>query len=152
MTEQNVKLFANLSGDAMQKLTDLGKVIEAAAGDTIVEESSVGKSLYAISSGRLDVTIAMPDGGRSDPIATLKEGDIFGETVLLGRQRRIARVVARDDAKVTEWDGDQMLAFFKEHPDVGFVVMQNLAAMVHERLTSTNMLLRNTLNQVVEIM
>lgn len=148
----SIMLFRGLELHSLNALSQLAVTVETAAGDTLLEESSQGSDVFAILSGRLDVALTMPGGTSSEPIATLKEGEIFGESVLLGRSRRIARVRAKDNAVSLRWDGHELQNYMISNPDVGYIVMRNLATIIHERLTSTNMLLRNTLNRIVDIL
>ena len=149
---EKIVLFHGIEPQALKALEKLAITIETPAGETLLEESSQGSDVFAIISGRLDVSLMMLGGKTSDPIATLKEGEIFGESVLLGRSRRIAKVTAKDNSLSLRWGGRELQDYIKSHPDVGYVVMRNLASIIHERLTSTNMLLRNTLNRVVDIL
>ena len=62
-------------------------------GQTIVREGDVGRSLFVIRSGEVDVTKATADGPVI--IATLRAGDHFGEAAVFRNARRNASVVAR---------------------------------------------------------
>ncbi|WP_175414874.1 cyclic nucleotide-binding domain-containing protein [Nibricoccus aquaticus] len=62
-------------------------------GQTIVREGDVGRSLFVIRSGEVEVVKATSDG--PVVIATLREGDHFGEAAVFRNARRNASVVAR---------------------------------------------------------
>jgi CRP-like cAMP-binding protein len=149
---RSISLFQGLPDADLAALAGLCNVVELAPRDELVEESAHGDDVYGLVEGRVSIHLAMPDGRESDAIAQLRSGDTVGESILLGRTRRIATAVARDRVVALRWEGKRLLAHFDAHPATGYVVMRNLARIVLERLTATNMMLRNTLNQIVGIL
>ncbi len=66
---------------------------EHAAGSIVVREAELGEKLYIVFSGRVEVLRELAVG-RTEPIATLQEADVFGEIALLspdGARRRSVR-------------------------------------------------------------
>jgi putative ABC transport system ATP-binding protein len=68
------------------------------AGTRILREGEEGDSFYIVRTGEVDVQISA--NGTSQTVATLKEGDYFGETALLRNQPRNATVLANQDTVV----------------------------------------------------
>ncbi len=62
-------------------------------GQTIVREGEVGRSLFVIRTGEVEVIKSTADGPLV--IATLRDGDHFGEAAVFRNARRNASVVAR---------------------------------------------------------
>jgi CRP/FNR family transcriptional regulator, cyclic AMP receptor protein len=150
-----LKRIALFEGVASQELSQLAKMAQESnlvKGEPMVEEGALGSDVWAILQGRVEIRVAMPNGSLSEAIATLKEDEILGESILLGRSRRIATAIAKDDVRAVKWTTTQLNEFFQENPQAGFLVMRNLARIIHERLTATNMMLRNTFNQVIGLM
>jgi CRP-like cAMP-binding protein len=145
-------IFVGLDTHDVGALTGLATMVQAADGEYLVEESAKGQDFFIIVQGRVDIHVSLPDGGASESLALLKEGDTLGESVLLGRIRRIASAQAKGPVEALKWDVTALSAYFDAHPRAGYVVMRNLARIVHERLTATNMLLRNTINRVVDML
>ena len=149
---RSITLFQGLSDADLTAVAALSTVRELQPREELVEESAHGDDVYGLVGGRVSIHLAMPDGRDSDAIAQLRSGDCVGESILLGRTRRIATATARDRVVALRWEGKTLLAHFDAHPATGYVVMRNLARIVLERLTATNMMLRNTLNQIVGIL
>lgn len=61
------------------------------AGETVFSEGDTGDRAYLIESGR----VAVLKGGRT--IATLQDGQLFGELALVDDQPRMATIVAETD-------------------------------------------------------
>ena len=149
---RNAGLFQGLDVADMKALAAIASMVSVSPGEYLVEESAKGQEFFVIVKGRVDIHVSMPDGKNSESLALLKEGDTLGESVLLGRIRRIASAQAKDRVDAMRWDVGALNSYFDAHPRAGFIVMRNLARIVHERLTATNMLLRNTINRVVDML
>src|SRR5947209_18063928 len=61
------------------------------AGEVLCSEGDIGRALFILESGQVEVSRKAPDG-RAEPLAVLKSGDYFGETSLLNEQPRNATV------------------------------------------------------------
>lgn len=145
-------IFQDLAPADVAALAKMATIVSVPAREQVIEESAKGEDFFVILAGRVDITVALPDGKDSESLAILKEGDTLGESMLLGRMRRIASAVARDPVEAVRWDVVNLTKYLDAHPQAGYIVMRNLARIVHERLMATNMLLRNTLNRVVDMM
>lgn len=76
------------------------------AGQAIVREGDVGRSMYLIQSGSVEVVRATPDGGE-ERVATLGPGEHFGEVAVLQDVRRTATVRALEPLAVLRISRDQ---------------------------------------------
>ena len=73
-----------------------------AAGSTVIRQGDEGDKFYIINQGTIDVL--RDEGGGNRKIATLREGDFFGETALLEDKPRNATIMAVDDLEVYTLD------------------------------------------------
>ncbi|MBI5880145.1 MAG: MFS transporter [Chloroflexi bacterium] len=85
--------LAGLSPREQQDLIDHGTVSDAEPGSLVVRAGDTGDAAYFILNGRAVVGTAKPEGGFHS-LATLHEGDFFGEIAALTGSRRTANVVA----------------------------------------------------------
>ena len=108
----------------------LGKVY----GDrqVIVRQGETGDCMYAIQKGRVEV-VRETDGGEVR-VATLDEGDIFGEMAIFEKEVRSATVRALGEARVLSIDKRTFLRRVQEDPSLAF----NLALMLCKRIRRLN--------------
>ncbi|KAI5300659.1 hypothetical protein KEM55_005915 [Ascosphaera atra] len=107
-------LFRNLDEEQMRTVLDalVEKPIPA-KGIKIIAQGDVGDFFYVIESGLFDVykhqsgSVQSGKGGLGQKVATLKEGEFFGELALMYNAPRSASVVSAD-AKSTLWALDRV--------------------------------------------
>jgi CRP-like cAMP-binding protein len=125
------------------------KAIAAAAMQKMVEEGetlySVGdpvRSVYVVAAGRLRFIL----GGDGRPAAQgtiIRAGDILGWAALLGDQpRRIATVMALEECRLLEIEGEALLGILERDPRSGYLVMQRLARMITQSFLEQSALLK----------
>lgn len=144
-------LFIGVSRDHLRELAKLATILEVQANEVLVAESDMGDKIFAIISGRVDIRMHTLGSMHYETIAQIKNGEVLGEAVLLGKTRRNASAMARDSVIALSWSGGDMLDYFEKHQGVGYEVMRNLARIVFDRLSATNMSLRNALNGLVDV-
>ena len=125
------------------------KAIAAAAMQKMVEEGetlySVGdpvRSVYVVAAGRLRFIL----GGDGRPAAQgtiIRAGDILGWAALVGDQpRRIATVMALEECRLLEIEGEALLGILDRDPRSGYLVMQRLARMITQSFLEQSALLK----------
>jgi glucose-6-phosphate 1-dehydrogenase len=86
---QKVPLFQGCDAVALNNLAMMLKPEVAGAGDMIIRKGEVGTTMYIICRGQAEVL-----DGSGKHLATLQEGDFFGELALLFSQPRAASIRA----------------------------------------------------------
>jgi len=82
----------------------------AAAGDTIIRKGEPGSEMYLICRGEVEVL-----DGSGKMVATLHEGDFFGEVALLLSEPRIATVRAKTLCDLFVLDKADFSRILREH-------------------------------------
>ena len=128
---RNVWLFAALSEDQLDAISNFTFQTSFAAGDLIVEEGQTGNGLYVIMSGNVE---AVKGYGTENArvVNKLAVGEVFGEMALLGEWPRTATVRAVDDVKCLGIDRWVFLSQLERDPQVGIKMLQILAQRLKE--------------------
>lgn len=114
-----IPLFSELTPVEFKAV--LAGAVEArvfADGDAIVSEGQMGDAMYAICQGDVSVRRQL-QGQPAREVATMKEGDIFGEIGLVLGGPRLATVVAKGEVIALEFHRSAMDTVLKKHPGVG---------------------------------
>ena len=111
-------------------------------GDNIFEENSIGKEMYIILTGNAKV-IKKKDGAETT-LATLEEGDFFGEMSLFDNSPRSATVKALGDVKLLEINQRNFLKKISRDPSLAFRMLEKMG----QRIRNSDEII---LNNIVEI-
>ncbi len=87
--------FADLTPRSLSEVADQMKAVLYPPGTTIIRQGETGSEFYLLRKGSVDVT--QRRSGSEQQIATLEEGDFFGEVALLEDQPRNATVTTRTE-------------------------------------------------------
>ena len=99
-------------------------------GDTIFEENSIGKEIYIILSGNTE--IIKKRGGVETTLATLEEGDFFGEMSLFDNSPRSATVKALGDVKLLEINQKNFLKKISRDPSLAFSMFEKMSLRIRK--------------------
>jgi MFS family permease len=100
---QLVPMFRTLPLPAVEQLARGLESVTVAEGEVVFKQGDIGDRYYLIESGEVDVV------GDGRIVATLGQGEGFGEIALLRRTRRTATVVARSELRLQALDSDRFL-------------------------------------------
>ena len=112
----HIPLFSDLT---MPEFVDVAILLlrrVAKPGDQIVQQGELGNSMYIISTG--EVKAMVDRGGQQLPVATLKDGQFFGEMALLSGEPRSATIVATKNTELLELNKDNFDEICRRHPHV----------------------------------
>jgi CRP-like cAMP-binding protein len=142
-------VFQGLSEEELARIEALCEKRDFAEGTLIVEEDGRADQIFVILTGRVDIEIRSPEGGkRAQKIATLRAGELFGEVSLVDGFLRSANARAADPCAVISIDDAKLRALMEAQPSLGYKVMKNLARVLAMRIRDTNLKLRNTLSEI----
>jgi small-conductance mechanosensitive channel/quercetin dioxygenase-like cupin family protein len=91
---EKVDLFTPLEPAERARLAEGMRRVHFARGERILRQGDPGDSLYIIASGQVRVSL---EGEGAEAVATLNEGDFFGETSLMTGAPRSATCTAASD-------------------------------------------------------
>lgn len=88
----------------------------AKVGEVIVREGDPGESMFIVSTGEVRATILRDD--RQVPVATMRDGDFFGEMAVLSGEPRTATVTAVKMTELLELSRENLSEICARHPHV----------------------------------
>jgi CRP-like cAMP-binding protein len=121
---KGVPLFSKLDKKGLNAVALIADELDLPAGKELATEGDRGREFFVLLKGQAEVT---KDG---QSIATMKEGDFFGEIALVTKMPRTATVTAKSDVDVlviTERAFDNLV---KNTPEIG----RGVAEALMERL------------------
>jgi len=90
-----VPLFKRLPKSEHPGLAAAFELVAFEPGDIIIRQGEPGSEFFVILSGEATVSIVNEGEGEPEHVATLKDGDYFGESALLRNEPRAASIVAQ---------------------------------------------------------
>lgn len=125
-------LFQNMTDYQRRKAILISEIHEFKKGDLLVEQDTVGRDMYLILSGEVDVI--RKDSGESRSLATLKPGQVFGEIGYIRETERTADVVATEDVSALRFDYERMQKDLKFFPNIVAKLNFNISYILGKRL------------------
>lgn len=107
-----VPIFQGAEQGFLNALVMMLKPVIAAPGDHIIRFGDVGKEMYFISRGKVDVV----SGDGKVIFASLGEGNFFGEIALLFAEKRTASVVSSAYCDLFRLDKEKLQIVLKDYP------------------------------------
>ena len=127
---KRVPLFENLSPVDLKQAASIAEEELFSDGEEIAREGDVGDVMFIIVSG--EVRVCSVQAGKEIEIARRKAGDYVGEMSIIGREPRMASLVAVGDVRVLCIDQKSFEGLLRERPDVSWSVIQVLNRRLKE--------------------
>jgi small-conductance mechanosensitive channel len=122
-----VALFAPLSNDEITMLAEAAQFHTFTSGENLIHAGDEGASMFIIHRGKVEIQTS--NNGQAHTIATLKQGDFFGEMALLKGEPRAADVVASEETDVLEIGYEAMKDLLTSNPSL----VESLSEVITER-------------------
>ncbi len=120
-----IPLFSQLTREEFIAVLSQGMEVRAVSPhEVIVKEGDEGRAMFAIVQGQVAVLRA------DEKVATMVEGDFFGEMALMSKSRRLATVMAETEVVVLEFPRDAIQKLVDAHAGIAIA----LDAFYRERL------------------
>ena len=107
-----------------------GPVVEFPADATIVSQGDLGREMYVIHEGRVEITRTSGDGTTS--LAVLEKGDFFGEMSLLEYLPRSATARTLTEVKLVMVNAATFDRMLTNNPEITVRIMRKLSRRVRE--------------------
>jgi len=124
----NVQLFKHLSREVLQKLASRIHLVSLRTGH-VIKENEPTDGLYIIKSGMAQVTKSAASGDLAVDLATLAQGESFGEIGLIDGLPRSATVTAIEPMTRYYLPRPVFLAAVSEDPEISLGLLPAMASM-----------------------
>jgi len=120
-----VDVFRALDAEKIDRLARRLRHVVFGPGEVILRQGDPGDSLYVVRGGSVAVQIGVL--GASKEIATLGDGQFFGEMSLMTGESRTATVVAKSDVQCYIVDKEAFQEIVQEKPDLAGTISDILS-------------------------
>jgi CRP-like cAMP-binding protein len=116
----NVPFFNGLDEKKRKSIASQGKELSYKAGDTIVDDGTMGVGFYLILDGKAEVR------KKEKVLASLQKGQFFGEMSLIDEQPRSADVVAVAPTKCWALSSWAFSSIVKTNPEITMMMLKEM--------------------------
>jgi CRP/FNR family cyclic AMP-dependent transcriptional regulator len=148
---RDADILYGLSAAQIERIAAICSPVSWPKGKVIFNENTPGDELYLVVSGAVDILVnpAMlgveTEVGPST-VATLREGQTFGEVALVDQGlRSAAAVIAEEDTKLLVIRRADLIALCEADERLGYVLMRNIAADLAFKIRGADMMVREQL-------
>jgi len=140
-------LFKGLSDEELKHISGIMRRTKIEAGDIIISEGETGDELFLLEEGCVDILKTLTIVTSKQEFGTKERSFIrmtgeqhcfFGEMALFGNGERSATVKAETECKLLVINGGDFLKLCKRHPNIGYVVVNNIALILSYYLRKAN--------------
>jgi hypothetical protein len=126
------QLFTGMSNYQMRKAIVISELQEFEEGELLVEQGTVGRKMYLILSGQVDVVRRSENKSKS--VAVLKAGEVFGEIGYIRDAHRTADVRALTRVEALTFDYKKLKKDLTFFPHIVANLNFNISCILGERL------------------
>jgi CRP-like cAMP-binding protein len=144
-------IFYQFTPTQLELVANLCQEVVFNAGDTIFRENNASTELYVITQGEVDILINSGGTGSlppnvDAPVARLRRGQSFGEVALVDEGLRSATARAsQKDTHLLVIPRDKLIMLCETYPQLGYRLMNNLAADLAMKIRNTDLRIREQL-------
>ncbi|MCI4626173.1 MAG: cyclic nucleotide-binding domain-containing protein [Candidatus Magnetoovum sp. WYHC-5] len=131
---RKLDFFSFMTDEEMLKLLKMCKCRNYKKDDVIFEEGQAGDRFYVVIEGKVGIYKGLAYG-ESEQLATIKEGEFFGEMAILDNSPRSANAISETDTLMFEMDEKVMEGY---DDIITLKVFKKITFALSERLSDSN--------------
>jgi len=140
LTLKHVPIFQGLSEKEFLEVENIIHERAYHPHEIIFKRSAPGEAMYIILTGSVEIYVE-DHAENKNILATLEQGDFFGELALLDNDTRSATAAAIDSSTILVFSQTDLESIMDRKPSLGNKILMNLARVTSTRLRKTNELL-----------
>ncbi len=133
---RGIPIFHGLSTRQLGRVMLAMQPRQYRAGEKLFEEGQIGKAVFIVKSGKVELTRRVGDKDRM--LGTMGPGQLFGEMALLEQMKRTASATVIEDGEVFLLYTATLDALIREYPAIGVKLLRNMAILLSALLRRTN--------------
>jgi CRP/FNR family transcriptional regulator, cyclic AMP receptor protein len=136
MSIERADMLRGVSAADEARLTALGSRVHVPTGAPLFELGTEAREVFLIERGRISLTLPMRIDARQEDVMVEERtaGQMVGWSGLIPPHRFTLNASAQLDTDVLVLPRAPLLEFLDTNPSIGYVVMQNVASIVGQRL------------------
>jgi CRP/FNR family cyclic AMP-dependent transcriptional regulator len=150
---EKADLLAGLPDDAVAEIAGLGSLVTLSKGEVLFDLGDLADKLYVLRGGGVALSLPMTVRGTERDILVEERtpGQTVGWSALVPPHRFTLKATASIDSQVLALPRDPLLAHLQSHPDVGYTLTRNVAAVVGHRLQVLQAMWLREVQRVVDL-
>lgn len=129
-----IPVFKDLSKNELKAIERILHRRTYKKDEVLFNEGDPGVGMYIIEQGRINITI----GHENKLVATLSNGEFFGEMALLSETPRTATATASVPTKILGFFQSDLFGLTNTNPSLGNKILFRIAQMIADRLRFAN--------------
>jgi CRP-like cAMP-binding protein len=134
---EDLSFFHGLATSDRKRILARFRATEFRAGDVFFQQGQPADRLYLLVSGQVEIRFK-PYDGEALTVSAIEPGGVFGWSAALGRTSYTSGAVGTSGGRCLSIRGRDLRAICEEHPTTGVILLERLAEVIAERLTSTH--------------
>lgn len=153
MTRSQTELLAGLEERDAKAIEALGAHLPLAQGDVLFRLGTDADRLFIIERGRVALTLPMRVLDREETVLVEERGtgQALGWSALTPPHRFTLTATALVETEVLALPRSALFTYFDGHPEVGYVVARNVAAIIGQRLEIFQAMWLREMQRVVKL-
>ncbi|HJW82951.1 MAG TPA: cyclic nucleotide-binding domain-containing protein [Anaerolineae bacterium] len=147
-------IFYDLTPAQYEMVAAICEEQRARLGDILFEENTPGSEMFVIGRGAIEILVdpsivggpSMKKRGGPVTIATLREGQTFGEVALVDQGLRSASARCSEaESLLLKIPRDKLIRLCESYPELGYRLMRNMAADLAFKIRGSDLAIREQL-------
>lgn len=139
------QIFRNVPYQDVDAIRRFSQHVVMDDGEFLIQENDKEFDLFVLLRGSVEIVSNQRVAVSEECVLSRNHKELLGEMGWLTQKRRTAAVRCRGTVEAVRIDGVALSQYLVDNPKAGFIVMQNVALLLAERLGGANSLLKQIL-------